>query len=449
MVISARISVGTTFSTLLGLSSALPSRQTVQGHAGSPVLRGSRRLQAAVDGYAGCFQDGRSSYPFPPNDPERIFPERKEDSDEMTAELCMGLCDGQGFDYYGTQYGVECWCGEGTPEDTYLRYGELDAEACDIPCSGDSSESCGGSTIMSVYAYDDVVDGSTPAPVTDVSSPTPAPVTDVTEVDACNPNPCNLGACALDPGGGHICTCPDGWGGMSCQTDTTGLNEFSIELTFTINESVADDGVVWDDDEMADFRAWADKWENVITHVPCGDGILPIEAEWTSNFVLNPPSPRDDCPQISSGGKLSNSKGLKAWKVRDDVWESFVTHEMGHGVGFGYMWDKCTNCVIGDPEPLDGSWKPDECPSVYSTWLDLSGEPDGTVANIVETDSAGLTGECVHWDYDTIPGELNNKGTTHVLNENGETSMSKLTLAALEDIGYIVDPSQAEPFEIA
>lgn len=37
------------------------------------------------------------------------------------------------------------------------------------------------------------------------------------------------------------------------------LNEFSIELTFTINESVADDGVEWTEEEMTNFRAWADK----------------------------------------------------------------------------------------------------------------------------------------------------------------------------------------------
>ncbi|CAN0223621.1 unnamed protein product, partial [Hapterophycus canaliculatus] len=49
----------------------------------------------------------------------------------------------------------QCWCGAGTPEETYLRYGELDDSACDIPCAGDSTENCGGSTIMSVYAFSD------------------------------------------------------------------------------------------------------------------------------------------------------------------------------------------------------------------------------------------------------------------------------------------------------
>lgn len=47
------------------------------------------RAASSVGGYLGCFEDGRSSYPFPPNDPERIFSERKEDSDEMTSEVYL------------------------------------------------------------------------------------------------------------------------------------------------------------------------------------------------------------------------------------------------------------------------------------------------------------------------------------------------------------------------
>ena len=77
------------------------------------------------------------------------------------------------------------------------------------------------------------------------------------------------------------------------------------------------------------------RWENVITHVPCGDGILPIEIEWVKNFRVNPPTPRTDCPQISGSGQLSNSRGVEKWKRDDDVWESFVTHEMGHAIGIG------------------------------------------------------------------------------------------------------------------
>ena len=77
------------------------------------------------------------------------------------------------------------------------------------------------------------------------------------------------------------------------------------------------------------------RWENIITHVPCGDGVLPIEIEWVSRFKVNPPTLRTDCPQISASGLLSNSKGLAAWKKGENLYDSFLTHEMGHAVGIG------------------------------------------------------------------------------------------------------------------
>ena len=41
--------------------------------------------------------------------------------------------------------------------------------------------------------------------------------------DPCTPNPClNEGECDLDPGGGYICSCPYGYGGMACATETLG-----------------------------------------------------------------------------------------------------------------------------------------------------------------------------------------------------------------------------------
>ena len=39
---------------------------------------------------------------------------------------------------------------------------------------------------------------------------------------ACSPNPCeNGGSCSVDPAGGRVCSCTPGFGGMSCQTDTS------------------------------------------------------------------------------------------------------------------------------------------------------------------------------------------------------------------------------------
>lgn len=77
-----------------------------------------------------------------------------------------------------------------------------------------ASSSTGGRNALTVYQQ------------SDSGSPTPPPVTPPPSgQDACNPNPCdNAGQCDLDPGGGHICTCASGFGGMSCQFDTTGIH---------------------------------------------------------------------------------------------------------------------------------------------------------------------------------------------------------------------------------
>lgn len=89
---------------------------------------------------------------------------------------------------------------------------------------------------------------------------------------------------------------------------------------------------------MCWLRPWLlflSRWESVITHVPCGDGILVVETEWRDAFKINAPQPRDGCPQISGGAKLSNSKGIQSGKKRNGVWDSFILHEMAHGIGFG------------------------------------------------------------------------------------------------------------------
>ena len=45
--------------------------------------------------------------------------------------------------YAGTQYSKECFCGN-----EYDRYGE--ADNCDMTCSGEKDQICGGSWAMSV-----------------------------------------------------------------------------------------------------------------------------------------------------------------------------------------------------------------------------------------------------------------------------------------------------------
>ncbi|CAN0056146.1 unnamed protein product [Ectocarpus sp. 6 AP-2014] len=87
--------------------------------------------------YLGCFSDPADS---------RVFDTQYSDS-AMTAAVCSVLCASSAF--YGTQYSSECWCGDNVD---YDANGE---GVCDMACSGDSSQTCGGFYAMSVYENPD------------------------------------------------------------------------------------------------------------------------------------------------------------------------------------------------------------------------------------------------------------------------------------------------------
>ncbi|KAH8789407.1 WSC domain-containing protein [Hyaloscypha sp. PMI_1271] len=68
-------------------------------------------------------------------------------SDSMTLEYCAGYCAGV-YKYWGVEYGRECYCGN------TLSPGSLGAPApeCNSPCAANSSETCGGSSRLSLYS---------------------------------------------------------------------------------------------------------------------------------------------------------------------------------------------------------------------------------------------------------------------------------------------------------
>ncbi len=83
----------------------------------------------------------------------------------------------------------------------------------------------------------------------------------------------------------------------------------------------------------------------------------------------------------------------------------------------------------------------DSCPYKYDSraseeYRALSG-CDGAVP--IETDGAEGT-KCLHWDEDCFQSELMTGVNT------GDLELSRISIAALEDLGYQVDYSQATPF---
>ncbi|KAK6349046.1 hypothetical protein TWF730_009806 [Orbilia blumenaviensis] len=99
--------------------------------------------------HKGCFWDDR----------DRIIRYESLVSDKMTLERCKSVCTSQGYPYLALHAdakeprGKRCLCG-GT-----MRNGAriADPSDCNIPCAGNSKESCGGRWAVNVY-YNEALD---------------------------------------------------------------------------------------------------------------------------------------------------------------------------------------------------------------------------------------------------------------------------------------------------
>ncbi|KAB5570742.1 putative WSC domain protein [Coniochaeta sp. 2T2.1] len=90
--------------------------------------------------YAGCFKDSRD---------RALVGDIRPNLGEVTNTLCVEHCKSKGFALAGTEYGGQCYCGNS------LTGSELiDESECDIPCEGESKETCGGGWALSVYSVD-------------------------------------------------------------------------------------------------------------------------------------------------------------------------------------------------------------------------------------------------------------------------------------------------------
>ncbi|KAL5327030.1 hypothetical protein ACEPPN_004720 [Leptodophora sp. 'Broadleaf-Isolate-01'] len=70
----------------------------------------------------------------------------------MTVEKCLTACKAGGFSFTGIEFASECYCG------VVLGNGTLpvDSSNCDMPCNGDSTETCGGRGTLDLYVAKDL-----------------------------------------------------------------------------------------------------------------------------------------------------------------------------------------------------------------------------------------------------------------------------------------------------
>ncbi|RMZ83074.1 hypothetical protein DV738_g1286, partial [Chaetothyriales sp. CBS 135597] len=88
--------------------------------------------------FLGCVTD--------PIDPRALSNAYYHSSTDMTTESCAASCSSYAF--FGTEYSAECFCGN------TLAAGSTNASSsaeCNMPCTGDSTQTCGGPSRLSLY----------------------------------------------------------------------------------------------------------------------------------------------------------------------------------------------------------------------------------------------------------------------------------------------------------
>jgi hypothetical protein len=65
----------------------------------------------------------------------------------VTNTKCIDYCDQAGYIMAGTEFGGQCFCSS-----SLIGSSSADASACNTPCEGDGSQTCGGSLTLSVFS---------------------------------------------------------------------------------------------------------------------------------------------------------------------------------------------------------------------------------------------------------------------------------------------------------
>jgi hypothetical protein len=118
------------------------------------------------------------------------------------------------------------------------------------------------------------------------------------------------------------------------------------------------------------------------------------------------------------------------------AWDSTILHEMGHVLGLGTLWDYerlVTSRYLPPPYAYLGV-------NGNEGLASFAGENAG---QIVVEDMGGPGTARAHWKEDVYDSEL----MTGYLEVKGKTMpLSAMTARALEDLGYVIDVTKADPY---
>lgn len=94
---------------------------------------------AGTSSYQGCYQEATGG---------RLLTGASFANSSATPAVCAAFCSAKGFQYSGTEYARECYCGSA------LTTAKMPDTDCSMACAGDASSFCGGSSRVQVYKDD-------------------------------------------------------------------------------------------------------------------------------------------------------------------------------------------------------------------------------------------------------------------------------------------------------
>ncbi|KAK0519416.1 hypothetical protein OC842_007464, partial [Tilletia horrida] len=136
-------------------SAPLPTSTTGTPTATSTATpTGSATIVLSASGlsYQGCWHEPSGT---------RMLATRVAASSSMTVQSCVASCLNAGYSIAGLEYSQECWCGNGVT----LGSTEVADSQCTNTCSGDATQLCGGSFLLTTYAQNPIVAPHQPANV--------------------------------------------------------------------------------------------------------------------------------------------------------------------------------------------------------------------------------------------------------------------------------------------
>lgn len=233
-----------------------------------------------------------------------------------------------------------------------------------------------------------------------------------------------------------------GCGGLNpSQQQTSNSNDkFNITLSFP-----ADSGL--NNQQKAIFQQAAHRWEEVIVQgLPDVTGTVAVD-----DIMITISSTQIDGPGrvMSRSGPLLLRAGsslpitgmiefdlydMQAREI-DGTLKNVILHEMGHVLGIGTIWNRYlsynnqSGCLESSDIDFTG-------PHANRQFHQL-----GQQGYIPVENQYGAGNKCGHWDEETFKSELMTGFST-----SNPMPLSRLTIGALEDLGYKVNYAAADPY---